>query len=160
MKKNAGLLTRPFREMYPDVAQRRLILRQKQTQHPRRIAVVVEPMRRLGGGVVPMPLSNATNAVGLKCLCDPHITLAQVLATLRKNLKIAPSQGVYFIVAGGVSPAAQSTVAAIHNLYGDRDDDILYINYVTENIFGAHDLVCLPIDDLNPAVSLTAASAC
>jgi GABA(A) receptor-associated protein len=69
-----------------------------------------------------------------KYLVSNDMVLSQFLYTIRKRVKLNPSEALFFFV-GDVVPNNSAPLGELYNLHKDKDG-FLYIIYNSENTFG------------------------
>lgn len=90
---------------------------------------------------VPIILSrgNGTNVPDLpkkKYLVPKDLTVAQFIYTIRKQVKLDPSQAIYLFFGKNNLPSASLTIGHVYELYRDTNDGALYGTYTSECTFG------------------------
>ena len=71
-----------------------------------------------------------------KFLIDPHVTMAELLAIIRKRVQIQPSEGVYLFVNNELAPTNATVFEIYHRSQQINPDGFLYVTYCLENTFG------------------------
>lgn len=93
------------------------------TKYPDRIPVICYPMRKTDPSIDKN-----------KYLVPYDISFGQLAYVIRKRLKMAPSQALYFYVEG-VIPTSSHHIQELYSRYRDPDG-FLYVVYSAENTFG------------------------
>ena len=70
-----------------------------------------------------------------KFLVPSDYTIGQLVAVIRKRIKIKPHQAIFVFIDNKL-PAVSSTVAEVYSKYKDPNDGMLYVTYSGENTFG------------------------
>lgn len=93
-------------------------------KYPDRIPVIIQRT----------PYSNAPLLSKYKYLVPTELTVAQLLYSIRKKIKIESHQSIFFFI-GETIPISSSTILQLYNIHKDSDG-FLYLTYDTENTFG------------------------
>lgn len=94
-------------------------------RHPDRIPVICEKAANCKGADIKKK----------KFLVPFDMTTGQFNYAIRKLLHLAPEQGIFLFIDGGVVPPTSSLVAHMFEEHMDADG-FLYITYDVEGIFG------------------------
>jgi len=72
-----------------------------------------------------------------KYLIPKDLTVGQFMYVIRKQLKCAPEESIFFSVNGTI-PSSTTAVSQLYHKYKD-EDGFLYFTYSGENTFGGDD---------------------
>lgn len=70
-----------------------------------------------------------------KFLVPSHFTFGEIIYMVRKWIKITPEQGIFLFVNKNTIPAPNTLLSQIYEVYKNKEN-ILHIQYTTENTFG------------------------
>ena len=70
-----------------------------------------------------------------KYLVPYDLTVGQFLYVIRKRIKLKPEEALYIYFDGNLVNTSV-TIKEIYTMYKDKEDDMLYAVYSTENTFG------------------------
>lgn len=79
--------------------------------------------------------SNTPDIDKEKYLVPSDLTVGQFLYVIRKRIKLKPEEALYIFFNGSLVNTSM-TIKEIYNLHKDKDDEMLYALYSTENTFG------------------------
>lgn len=120
-------LTNPkFKERY-DFIERSKEANRVLDKYPDRIPIICE--KNLNRSNESMPEIDKN-----KYLVPSDLTCGQFIYTIRKRLQM-PAEKAIFLLVRGVIPPIGTQMLELYEKYKD-DDNFLYINYTSENVFG------------------------
>jgi GABA(A) receptor-associated protein len=79
--------------------------------------------------------SNITELDKEKFLVPKEITVGEFLYVIRKRIKLEPNQAI-FIFFNNTLVNIGMTIQEVYNEHHDKDDEMLYAIYASENTFG------------------------
>lgn len=82
------------------------------------------------------PKSNAPNLNKKKFIVPPNLTVSQFGILIRKKLKISQSEALFLLVNGEKAISGSTQISEVYTKFKDSEDNILYIMYATEMMWG------------------------
>ena len=79
--------------------------------------------------------SNAPDIDKEKYLVPGDLTVGQFLYVIRKRIKLKPEEALYIYFNGNLVNTGV-TIKEVYYTHKDKDDEMLYALYATENTFG------------------------
>jgi GABA(A) receptor-associated protein len=116
--------------------QRRSVAERIRIKYPDRIPLIIE---RAASTTTANRNGRATSTPQCeksKFLVGADSPIANVLAELRRQLRMKPEQALFLFVGKGVIPPTAALVSQIYERFKD-EDGFLYIAYACENTFGS-----------------------
>ena len=71
-----------------------------------------------------------------KFLLQRDVTVAMLLAVVRRRLEMSPAQSLFLTTRDSVLLGAQTLLLEVYQQHRDREDGFLYLRYAVESTFG------------------------
>lgn len=124
---NSNEAIKPFKQRRP-FATRKQEVENIRKKFPTKIPVVVERYPR----EVNLPIMDKT-----KFLVPQELTMMNFAIIIKNRLRVPTSRAFYFVVNNQSMASTSKTVAEVYKEHKD-EDGFLYMNYVSQEMFGAY----------------------